>query len=47
MKEIKLTQEEIDIIFNSILIEKYEIESNQNTDRGKISLCESILKKLS
>ena len=41
MKEIKLTQEEINIISRDILI---ELEMNK-IDREKVSLYESILKK--
>lgn len=50
MKEVKLTQEDIDIIYNDILIRKYELQAHPENVKDyldEISMCDSILKKLS
>ena len=50
MKEIELTQEEIDIIYLDVLIKKQELQYHFNVDdyitTNKLTLCDSILRKL-
>jgi len=42
MEEVDLTQSELDIVFNDLLIRKFEPNTNEN----EIQLCESILTKI-